>query len=201
MRHVQGRGELRAYRHRGRNKNNSQGNIFLLLFLAASRAGGKDLTINCLQEAQAPDPISLGLRHPMKLSPSPTHSRKGCLPPSLPLSIPGLRSAEASPPTPAARQAPGCTEPTQSILKARGTSLPRNSKAASASGLCPLPAPASAALLLLLLLPLFALAKPRASPRQQSPAALGQAEREGKPEAQGREGACEERRTGREMEK
>lgn len=43
-------------------KNNSQGNIFLLLFLAASRAGGKDLAINCLQETRSPDPPSLGLQ-------------------------------------------------------------------------------------------------------------------------------------------
>lgn len=44
--------------------------FFLLLFLAASRVGGKSLTINCLRETQVLDLLSLGLQHPMKLRPT-----------------------------------------------------------------------------------------------------------------------------------
>lgn len=208
MRHVQGGGELHAYRHRGRNKNNSQGNIFLLLFLAASRVGGKDLAINCLQETRVPDLLSLGLQHPTKLSPPAGphwESRKGCSPPRLPLGTPGLRSAPLSRAIASNSRCPPSSRvhgANSEHLKSKGKpphpgaarqGLPWTLPFACSDLSRPPPPPPPPATV--------CFGKPGASPCLQSPVAPGQAEQEGKPEAWGREGACGERRTGREMEK
>lgn len=188
MRHVQGGGELHAYRHRGRNKNNSQGNIFLLLFLAASRAGGKDLALNCLQENSSAGSAFPWPPAPREDQPPPQTRRRdgtrGARPPEEPLSIPG----SAQPRIPSdSRCLPssGCTEPTRSVWKARGRNLPtpeRRQGPLVDSALCLLwPRPPSSSSSCAV-----CFGKPRPPPCQRSPAVPAQAKR-GKPEARGME--------------